>query len=49
MNISPPTPKKAATVILLRKKEPLGYEVFLLRRNERDVSWLGNLFIQGVR
>jgi hypothetical protein len=32
-------PKKAATVILLRDKKPKGFEVFLLKRHEKAVSW----------
>lgn len=37
-------PKKAATVILLRDKEPVGFEVFLLKRHEKS-SFMGGTFV----
>jgi 8-oxo-dGTP pyrophosphatase MutT (NUDIX family) len=37
-------PKKAVTVILLREKEPEGFEVFLLKRHEKS-SFMGGNFV----
>src|SRR3989304_1560681 len=42
-------PKKAATVILLRDKEPEGLEVFLLRRHEKSSFMGGNFVYPGGR
>lgn len=42
-------PKKASTVILLRGKGNKGFEVFLLRRHEKAVSWAGNFIYPGGR
>jgi 8-oxo-dGTP pyrophosphatase MutT (NUDIX family) len=38
------TPKKAATVILLREENPEGFEVFLLKRHEKS-SFMGGIFV----
>ena len=38
------TPKKAATVILLREKQLEGFEVFLLKRHEKS-SFMGGIFV----
>lgn len=38
------TPRKAATVILLRERQPEGLEVFLLRRHEKS-SFMGGIFV----
>ena len=40
----PVTPKKAATVILLREKRVEGFEVFLLKRHEKS-SFMGGIFV----
>ncbi len=40
----PVIPRKAATVILLRDKEPHGFEVFLLKRHEKS-SFMGGNFV----
>lgn len=45
----PVIPKKAATVILLRDKEPYGFEVFLLRRHEKSSFMGGNFVYPGGR
>jgi 8-oxo-dGTP pyrophosphatase MutT (NUDIX family) len=37
-------PKNAATVILLKEKEPEGFEVFLLKRHEKS-SFMGGSFV----
>jgi len=42
-------PKKAATVILLRDKEPEGFEVFLLKRHEKSSFMGGNFVYPGGR
>ncbi len=42
-------PKKAATVILLRSKEPSGFEVFLLKRHEKSSFMGGNFVYPGGR
>ena len=42
-------PKNAATVILLRDKEPEGLEVFLLKRNEKSSFMGGNFVYPGGR
>ena len=42
-------PKKAATVILLKDKEPEGFEVFLLRRHEKNSFMGGNFVYPGGR
>lgn len=42
-------PKKAATVILLRDKEPKGFEVFLLKRHEKSSFMGGNFVYPGGR
>ncbi len=42
-------PKKAATVILLRDKEPGGLEVFLLKRHEKSSFMGGNFVYPGGR
>lgn len=42
-------PKKASTVILLRGKEPEGFEVFLLRRHEQNSFMGGNFVYPGGR
>jgi len=42
-------PKKAATVILLRDKEPDGFEVFLLKRHEKSSFMGGNYVYPGGR
>lgn len=43
------TPKKAATIILLREKEPDGFEVFLLKRHEKSSFMGGNFVYPGGR
>ena len=43
------TPKKAATVILLRGREPEGFEVFLLKRHEKSSFMGGNFVYPGGR
>jgi len=45
----PVVPKKAATVILLKDKEPEGLEVFLLRRHEKSSFMGGNFVYPGGR
>ena len=45
----PAIPKKAATVILLRDKDPHGFEVFLLRRHEKSSFMGGNFVYPGGR
>jgi len=45
----PVIPKMAATVILLRDKEPHGFEVFLLRRHEKNSFMGGNFVYPGGR
>ncbi len=47
--IMPTIPKKAATVILLRDKEPYGFEVFLLKRHEKSSFMGGNFVYPGGR
>jgi 8-oxo-dGTP pyrophosphatase MutT (NUDIX family) len=42
-------PKKAATTILLRDKEPEGFEVFLLKRHEKSSFMGGNYVYPGGR
>jgi 8-oxo-dGTP pyrophosphatase MutT (NUDIX family) len=42
-------PKKATTVILLRGKEPMGFEVFLLKRHEKSSFMGGNFVYPGGR
>jgi 8-oxo-dGTP pyrophosphatase MutT (NUDIX family) len=42
-------PKKAATVILLRDKKPVGFEVFLLKRHEKSSFMGGNFVYPGGR
>jgi 8-oxo-dGTP pyrophosphatase MutT (NUDIX family) len=42
-------PKKAATVTLLRDKEPEGFEVFLLKRHEKSRFMGGNFVYPGGR
>ena len=42
-------PKKAATTILLRNKEPEGFEVFLLKRHEKSSFMGGNYVYLGGR
>ncbi len=42
-------PKKATTVILLRDKEPRGFEVFLLKRHEKSSFMGGNFVYPGGR
>jgi 8-oxo-dGTP pyrophosphatase MutT (NUDIX family) len=42
-------PKKATTVILLRDKEPMGFEVFLLKRHEKSSFMGGNFVYPGGR
>ena len=42
-------PKKAATVILLRNKEPEGFDVFLLKRHEKSSFMGGNFVYPGGR
>ena len=42
-------PKKAATVILLKDKEPEGFEVFLLKRHEKSSFMGGNFVYPGGR
>jgi 8-oxo-dGTP pyrophosphatase MutT (NUDIX family) len=44
-----PVPKKAATTILLRNKEPEGFEVFLLKRHEKSSFMGGNYVYPGGR
>jgi len=41
------TPKKAATVILLRENSPRGFEVFLLKRHEQSNFFAGNYVYPG--
>jgi len=43
------TPKNASTVILLRDKEPEGFEVFLLKRHEKSSFMGGNFVYPGGR
>jgi 8-oxo-dGTP pyrophosphatase MutT (NUDIX family) len=43
------TPKKAATIILLREKKPEGFEVFLLKRHEKSSFMGGNYVYPGGR
>ena len=43
------TPKKAATVILLRGREPEGFAVFLLKRHEKSSFMGGNFVYPGGR
>lgn len=43
------TPKKAATVILLRECDPEGFEVFLLKRHEKSSFMGGNFVYPGGR
>jgi len=45
----PVVPKKAATVILLRDKDPHGFEVFLLKRHEKSSFMGGNFVYPGGR
>jgi len=45
----PVIPKRAATVILLRDKEPFGFEVFLLKRHEKNSFMGGNFVYPGGR
>ncbi|OGQ14055.1 MAG: hypothetical protein A2026_20190 [Deltaproteobacteria bacterium RBG_19FT_COMBO_46_12] len=42
-------PKKAATVILLRDEESIGFEVFLLKRHEKSSFMGGNFVYPGGR
>jgi len=42
-------PKKAATVILLRDREPKGFDVFLLKRHEKSSFMGGNYVYPGGR
>ncbi len=42
-------PKKATTVILLRGKDPMGFEVFLLKRHEKSSFMGGNFVYPGGR
>ena len=42
-------PKKAATVILLRDKDPEGFDVFLLKRHEKSSFMGGNYVYPGGR
>jgi 8-oxo-dGTP pyrophosphatase MutT (NUDIX family) len=42
-------PKKAATIILLREKDPYGFEVFLLKRHEKSSFMGGNYVYPGGR
>jgi 8-oxo-dGTP pyrophosphatase MutT (NUDIX family) len=42
-------PKKAVTIILLREKEPEGFEVFLLKRHEKSSFMGGNFVYPGGR
>ncbi len=42
-------PKKATTVILLRDQEPIGFEVFLLKRHEKSSFMGGNFVYPGGR
>jgi len=43
------TPKKAATVILLRETKPEGFEIFLLKRHEKSSFMGGNFVYPGGR
>ncbi len=43
------TPKKAATVILLRDRKPEGFETFLLKRHEKSSFMGGNFVYPGGR
>ncbi|MGZ3523648.1 MAG: NUDIX hydrolase, partial [Thermodesulfobacteriota bacterium] len=45
----PVVPKKAATVILLKDKEPYGFQVFLLQRHEKSSFMGGNFVYPGGR
>jgi 8-oxo-dGTP pyrophosphatase MutT (NUDIX family) len=45
----PAIPKNAATVILLREKDPSGFEVFLLKRHEKSSFMGGNYVYPGGR
>ena len=45
----PAIPKKAATIILLKDKEPCGFEVFLLQRHENSSFMGGNFVYPGGR
>jgi 8-oxo-dGTP pyrophosphatase MutT (NUDIX family) len=45
----PAIPRKAATTILLRNKEPEGFEVFLLKRHEKSSFMGGNYVYPGGR
>lgn len=49
MKTMPPIPKNAATVILLREKEPFGFEIFLLKRHENSSYMAGNFVYPGGR
>lgn len=49
MKTMPPIPKKASTIILLREKEPFGFEIFLLRRHEKSSYMAGNFVYPGGR
>ncbi len=42
-------PKKATTIILLRNKEPEGFELFLLKRHEKSSFMGGNFVYPGGR
>ena len=44
-----PIPKKATTVILLRGNDPIGFEVFLLKRHEKSSFMGGNFVYPGGR
>jgi 8-oxo-dGTP pyrophosphatase MutT (NUDIX family) len=44
-----PIPKKAATVILLRDTKPQGFEIFLLKRHEKNAFMGGNFVYPGGR
>jgi 8-oxo-dGTP pyrophosphatase MutT (NUDIX family) len=43
----PSTPRKAATIILLREKAPKGFEVLLLKRHEKSNFFAGNYVYPG--
>ncbi len=43
----PVTPRKAATIILLRDKEAKGFEVFLLKRHDKSNFFAGNYVYPG--
>src|SRR5512134_4072550 len=49
VNIIPPIPKKAATIILLRDRKPEGFEAFLLKRHEKSSFMGGNYVYPGGR